>query len=112
LASLVDNLPKAIEGLLEDANPCGRDAVGTPTGVRIESLDEYSLLEARHCLVQGSRPEANAREAFDVLHERVAMFLTGSQAGEDEEGHATNGVVVCLSYRLRRSHVARILRSA
>lgn len=84
LTPLVDNLSQVIEGLLEDADACGRDAVGTTTGIGIESLYEPPLLEARHCLVQGPGSEANARESFDVLHERVAMSLAGGQAGEDE----------------------------
>jgi hypothetical protein len=112
LASLVDNLAQVIDGLFEDANTCRRDPIGTTTGVGIEGLDEPSLLEARYCLVQGPGSEANAREASHVLHESVAVFFTGSQAGEKEEGHAADDGLVCLGYLPRRSHKPMVLRSA
>ena len=112
MASLVDDAAQVIEGLFEDGDSRSRDPVGTAPSFGIESLDEPRLLEPSHRLVQGARTETNARKAFDVLHQAVAMSLTGDETRQDEEGHAADSVVPSLETVPRRNHVLTILRSA
>jgi hypothetical protein len=112
LATLVDHMAEMIEGLFKDLDSCRRDPVRTAAGVRIESLDETTLVESSHRLVQGPRPEANTGEALDVLHQSMAVLRTSSQAGENEEAHAADDVVFSRSIGALRSHALIRLRSA
>ena len=79
------HLIEAVQLLFQSAPARGCEAIRLTSLVGLYRTNPTLSLESCNCSVQCSGPEAHIRELLNVLHHRVAVFISSSQAGKNKK---------------------------